>query len=95
MSEGTSGEHTECHVRSAGGNGLIQQPDEVGLVLIDELQDLRVRLGELLQDGLQECGVLLDELPQGVELRVLSEEVERTASRGGGVLRGGGYVASE
>ena len=91
-----------------GGQGnvifavLSQKREELVRVITDELSQLGVSGAKLLEDGLQHLGLLLDNLPQLLELSVVSEEVEiaeiaTTLAAGGsgsGGSSGGSLVAA-
>lgn len=59
-----------------GVNGLLQEAQELILVLIDQLDDLRVGLSELLEDRLEGLRVGLNDGAEHVELRIVAQEVE-------------------
>jgi hypothetical protein len=67
---------------------LAKQAEELLGVLGDQLGKLGVASTQLLQDGLQHLGLLLDNLTQLLELGVVSQEVQvaeslSTSSSGG------------
>lgn len=77
--------------------GLAEQLEELVLVLGDELGELRVAGAELLQYRLEHLRLLLHDLAELLELRVLAEEVEVAEARlaslaGAGGCHGGGDV---
>mmetsp|Transcript_14490 Transcript_14490/g.36042 ORF Transcript_14490/g.36042 Transcript_14490/m.36042 type:complete len:305 (-) Transcript_14490:86-1000(-) len=58
---------------------LRQQLQELLLVAVDHLQQLRVGLAQLLQHGHQDLWVALHRAPQHLELRAVAQEVQRAA----------------
>lgn len=70
---------------------LAEERQELLRVLRDELRELRVPRAELLQDGLKHLWLLLHDLAELLELRVVPEEVEVAESR---LARGGAGTGS-
>ena len=68
--------HHAWHAAGQGWCGFVDELREGGLVLVDELYQFRVRLGQPLQEWLQHLRVLLDHLAHDQELWVGTEEIQ-------------------
>mmetsp|Transcript_15772 Transcript_15772/g.42394 ORF Transcript_15772/g.42394 Transcript_15772/m.42394 type:complete len:302 (+) Transcript_15772:501-1406(+) len=75
------------------GDRLLQELHELLLVVVDELEDLRIVLPDLLQQGLQQLRVLLDESHHLHELGVLAEGAQWRLVGTAATCRGPAFAA--
>lgn len=82
---------------------LTKQAEKLVGVLSDQLGELRVAGTELLEDGLQHLGLLLDDLTELLKLGVISQEIQvaeslttssRSSRGGGGTNTGTGTTSA-